>query len=179
MRAAAHIARLLAPDEVVESVTQIDPRELWENGIRGLILDLDNTLCEWQSEIIPAEIARWLQEVQAAGLIFVLASNTHNRRRLKRMSEALGARYVERIPKPRRSCFAKALQHLELPGEQVAVVGDQMFTDVLGGKRCGLHTIMVLPYRKREFVGTKITRVMEGALVRWFNKHGLMPQKRR
>lgn len=168
------MARLLAPDEFAGRVTELRPEDLLARGIRGLIVDLDNTLCEWQSEVIPGDIRAWLDEVRSAGVNVCLASNTHNRRRLRRVAESLGLDYVTGVMKPRRRCFSKALDHLGIPRESAAVVGDQIFTDVLGGKRSGIHTIMVSPIHRREFAGTKISRVFEGMLLRWFERSGLL-----
>ncbi len=169
------LARLLAPDEFIDRVSDLVPQMLLVRGIHGLVLDLDNTICEWQSEVIPDDIREWLRRLNAAGIAVCLASNTHNRRRLQRVADSLGISYVQGLPKPRKRCFNKALQYLELPADRVAVVGDQMFTDVLGGKRSGIHTIMVKPLNSREFIGTKISRLFERALLCWFHKHKLLP----
>lgn len=170
------MAALLAPDRVVDRVTHILPGRLQEDGIRGLVVDLDNTLTEWQSEIIPDDVARWLEDLKGGGISVCIASNTHNRRRLERVATRLAVPYVQGLPKPRRRCFNRACEHLGLPPDSVAVAGDQLFTDVLGGKRSGMHTIMVRPIHHREFVGTKVSRVFERILLWWFRRHGLMPR---
>jgi HAD superfamily phosphatase (TIGR01668 family) len=175
MRMVERFARSLAPDSFVERVTDLRPEALKADGIEGLILDLDNTLCEWQSEVIPEDILHWLQEVQEAGICLCLASNTHNRRRLDRVARALNIPYVRGVPKPRRQCFAKAFLHMNCRPEAVAVAGDQMFTDILGGKRSGIRTIMVRPIHPREFIGTKLSRMLEERLLRWFERHNLLP----
>lgn len=168
-------ARIFAPDEFANRVTAITLEDLESRGIRGLILDLDNTLSEWQSEVIPEDILAWLEEMRAGGISLCLASNTHNRRRLHRVAENLRMDYVQGIPKPRRSCFRKAMEHLNLPAEQVAIVGDQLFTDILGGKRSGICSIMVSPIHPREFIGTKVSRIVERLLLGWFERNGLLP----
>lgn len=171
----SRLARAFAPDDCVSRVTELTPDYLHKRKIRGLILDLDNTICHWQSEVIPEDVGHWLDGLRKAGFKLCIASNTHNRKRLHRMAAALDLRYVQGVPKPRRSCFRKAVSHLGIPHDQVAIVGDQLFTDVLGGKRSGIHTIMVTPMHPREFIGTKVTRLFERALLRWLRKRGLVP----
>ncbi|MCC6485010.1 MAG: YqeG family HAD IIIA-type phosphatase [Armatimonadetes bacterium] len=171
------LARSLAPDVWIESVCELTPQYLGSLGIKGLIVDLDNTLCEWQSEDIPQEVRLWLKQLQEARVGVCIASNTHNRRRLDRVAKDLGVAYVQGVPKPRRLCFSRAFELLDLPPESVAVAGDQMFTDVLGGKRSGIHTVMVKPIHRREFIGTRISRMVERYLISLFEKHGLWPRK--
>lgn len=108
-----------------------------------------------------------------------LASNTHNRRRLERVASKLGVPYVQGLPKPRKRCFNRALELLGLTADSVAVVGDQLFTDILGGRRSGIHTIMVQPIHHREFIGTKVSRLFERWLLNWFGKHNLLPEENR
>jgi len=168
-------ARLLSPDFIVQRVSLLTPGWLARHSVAGLIVDLDNTLCRWQSETVPEDIKRWLASLRKAGIPVCLASNTHDRRRLNRMAQALQLPYVDRVIKPRRSCFRKALSKLNVPSEGVAVVGDQMFTDVLGGKRSSLRTIMVKPIHSGEFVGTRASRVLEGLFLAWFGRGGLLP----
>ncbi len=170
------LAQCLAPDEWVENVRELTPERLGIHGIRGLIVDLDNTLCEWQSEDIPEDVRAWLESLQRAGIGVCIASNTHNRRRLDRVAKDLGVPYVQGVPKPRRRCFVRAVELLGCSADQAAVVGDQMFTDVLGGKRSGIRTIMVRPIHHREFIGTKISRMIEGRLLHLFKRHGLWPE---
>ena len=161
MRLVERLAELLAPERIVGRVTDISPAGLLADGIRGLIVDLDNTLTEWQSEVIPDDVLRWLEALKGGGVSVCLASNTHNRRRLERVASKLGVPYVQGLPKPRKRCFNRALELLGLTADSVAVVGDQLFTDILGAgdqgftrSWCALH--------HREFIGTKISRLASG-----------------
>ncbi len=179
MRLVERLAELLAPERIVGRVTDISPAGLLADGIRGLIVDLDNTLTEWQSEVIPDDVLRWLEALKGGGVSVCLASNTHNRRRLERVASKLGVPYVQGLPKPRKRCFNRALELLDLTADSVAVVGDQLFTDILGGRRSGIHTIMVQPIHHREFIGTKVSRLFERWLLDWFGKHNLLPKENR
>lgn len=176
-RITRRLARSFAPDLIVDRVTLITPEYLKDCNITGLILDLDNTLTPWQSEIIPDDILTWLDQMRHSGVQLCIASNTHNRRRLDRVAKALGMHYIQGIPKPRKLCFSKAFDHFGLGPDKVAVIGDQMFTDIWGGKRSGIHTIMVLPIHPREFIGTKLSRLFESQLLKLFRRRQLLREK--
>ncbi|BCW98008.1 MAG: haloacid dehalogenase [Armatimonadota bacterium] len=169
------LARLLVPDRTVERISELEPHHLHEAGIRGLILDLDNTLCEWQSESIPEDILLWVAKMKRAGIRMCIASNTRDRRRLRRMAAGLELPSVSGAPKPGRRCFATAMAILDLKPEEAAVVGDQLFTDILGGRRSGIHTILVRPMHRREFIGTKVSRLFERFLMGHFRRRGRLP----
>lgn len=151
-------------------VTQIAPDDLCALGIEAVLLDLDNTLVGWQRHDIPAEVREWIEALKRAGIRLCLVSNTRHGRRLITLSETLGVPYVRRAWKPRRRGFAAALAELGADPAHTAMVGDQMFTDVLGGNRMGLYTVMVRPMHRREFLGTKISRLAEWALLKVFRR---------
>lgn len=165
--------RLLCPDRYcVGGVTEIEPAELKRNGISAALLDLDNTLVGWQRSDLSAGVLAWLDDLRKAGIGLYLVSNTRFGRRLRALSEQLGIPFVRRAWKPRRRGFRSAMEALGVEPESTAVIGDQMFTDVLGGNRLGLHTIMVRPIARREFLGTKISRTFETLLLWWFRRKG-------
>lgn len=168
-------ALLLCPHRYCPNgVTEIAPSELVELGIRAVLLDLDNTLVGWQRLDIPTEVRQWLQSLRDAGLQLYLVSNTRYGRRLQALSQRLGIPYVRRAWKPRRRGFRAALQAMGVEPGQTAMIGDQMFTDVLGGNRLGLYTIMVRPLVPREFFGTRLSRAVECRLLSWFRRKGLI-----
>lgn len=165
--------RLLCPHRYCASgVTEVSPEELRALGIRAVLLDLDNTLVGWQRHDVPESVLLWLQSLRDAGLQLYLVSNTRFGRRLKQLSERLDIPYVKRAWKPRRRGFRAALAAMNVTPEQTAMIGDQMFTDVLGGNRLGLYTVMVRPMARREFFGTKISRVFERWLLGTFRRRG-------
>ena len=82
------------------------------------------------------------------------------------VAESLGIPFISRAQKPRRGGFHRAVFFLGVKPEETAVIGDQIFTDVLGGNRAGLYTILVVPIARREFVGTKFSRAMEYFVLR-------------
>lgn len=165
---------VLCPQRWVESVTEIDPKALWDSGFRAVLLDLDNTLVPWQGSDIAPQRRAWVEDLKQMGFKLCLVSNTRHGRRLVHLSQVFGIPYVKRAWKPRKKGFRDALELLGCRPEETCMVGDQMFTDVLGGNRMGLFTIMVRPMARREFLGTKISRAAEWALLRHYRRTGRM-----
>jgi uncharacterized protein len=164
---------MLCPDRMVESVTQITHDELRTQGVTGVILDLDNTLVLWRKEEMTSEISDWLNDLLQGGFQLCLLSNSPIGDRSKRIAARLGCHYVHDARKPRRKGFRKAMEIMGTTPESTAIIGDQMFTDVLGGNRSGVYTIMVKPMHKREFPYTRfISRPPERLLLRMFRRQG-------
>lgn len=149
------------PNMEVDSIYDIDLPELRRRGIEGIITDLDNTLVGALEPYATPQLLDWLQELDSHGFRVVIVSNNHLPR-VERFAKPLGMPFIHRAKKPKRSPFRKAMELLQLPAEQVAVIGDQMMTDVLGGNRMGLMTILVTPIAPQdEGFGTRINRKLE------------------
>ena len=153
------------PDAYISSLTDIRPEYFVKRGIKGLIIDLDNTLLSWKSGTIEPEISGLLQDYTAAGLKICVVSNAFNSR-VSDILTPLGIPGVGRARKPRRKPFLKALKILGTDKDETAVVGDQLFTDVFGGNRLGCYTALVKPICKTEFVGTRFVRIAEKLVLR-------------
>lgn len=153
--------RFLNPDLYVDNLWDVPLTHLKEVGIVGILLDLDNTVTNWNGMQVSAEAQSWVQSAQDQGFKLCLLSNNGPRRVLP-IAEKLQIPFVAEAGKPRRQAFRQAIQLLDLPREQVAAVGDQLFTDVLGGNRTGIYTILVTPLDKVEFLGTRFMRKIEG-----------------
>lgn len=164
---------LLCPNITINSLHDIKPNALQHMGIRGIIFDLDNTIIPWDSEQMSPEIIQWLHTLLAQGFKLCLVSNNMGKR-VQTIAGILGIPFIARAYKPAKTGFRQAIATMELTESQVAVVGDQLFTDILGGNRLGLYTIWVTPLSAKEFVGTKITRRLEKLAVRMLRAKGLM-----
>jgi len=168
------LLKLLCPSIYAESVSHVDIADLKRRGIRVFLLDLDNTLVRWQGWDIPPEVAAWVKEALAQGMKICIVSNTRTPKRLRALSEALGVPYVRRGSKPRRIGFREALRLLDAQTGETAVIGDQVFTDILGGNRLGAFTVLVRPMHRREFFGTKISRLFERVVLRLLDRRGML-----
>ncbi|MDA8228395.1 MAG: YqeG family HAD IIIA-type phosphatase [Desulfitobacterium hafniense] len=161
---------LFRPSFQAKSLDCIPVNKLVTDGIKGLIIDLDNTMTPWNDLEVGPKVSRWFQDVQAAGIKVCIVSNNKHKKRVAVVAEHLGIPFVFRATKPRRRAFRSGMEILGTGLSDTAVIGDQLFTDILGGNRLGLYTILVLPISDREFIGTKFLRQMEKVLV-WLMKH--------
>lgn len=162
------LRRLLTPDIIVRHVADVPAKELMRRGIRAVISDLDNTLVEYHGEAVAAEAAAWLHSLSVAGIKVCLASNTRRLSRLARLAENWEILYVPgNAAKPRTKGLRHALALLGSAPHETAMIGDQLFTDILAGNRLGLLTILVNPLSRREFIGTRIiSRNLERLILR-------------
>lgn len=151
----------LRPRETAGWVWEVDLEGLAGRGIRGLVLDLDNTLVNWNSDHIRPEVSAWLDRAKRLGFSLCISSNAHSPRRVRRLSERLGTLCVTHAGKPRARAFTRPMEIMGTTPETTAVVGDQLFTDILGGNRAGVHTVLVRPLGWFEFPGTMISRLLE------------------
>ncbi|MCS7458542.1 YqeG family HAD IIIA-type phosphatase [Paenibacillus doosanensis] len=161
----------LVPQLQVNTIYDIDLNELWKQGKRGIITDLDNTLVGAKAPLATPELIDWLKVVSQIGFQVIIVSN-NNKLRVSQFAEPLSLPFIYRAKKPTRAAFHKAMHLMNLRPEQTVVIGDQMMTDVLGGNRMGLYTILVLPIaRKDEGFFTKVVnRNLEKAALTWIRK---------
>ena len=158
--------RLLYPKMYVPSVVHINLDNLYAKGIRCVLFDLDNTLVPRDKIELSPEVASWFNGLKEKGIKTCIISN-NNPTRVGRVSGMDDIPRVCRAVKPRRNSFRKAMQMLDVKPEETAVVGDQIFTDILGGNRLGLYTILVVPMPGKEYWATEIlNRRLERPILR-------------
>lgn len=164
---------LLVPDAVMPDVTAITPERLRAHGLTGLIVDLDNTLTHWNDAHCDEAVARWVGQLSDEGIAICIVSN-NGPERVGRFCAGLGRDlpWIAHAGKPSRRAYRRALEVLGRAPAEVAVIGDQVFTDVLGGNRAGLHTILVRPRGRREFIPTRIVRIVERLWLQRLNARG-------
>lgn len=162
--------KFVKPTQVIHGfVTQIDLHALWDQGIRGFIFDLDNTLMEPHSQTfaIREDVALWLSTLSDKGFKSFLLTNNKREEYSKKAAAVLKMPVIWYAAKPNPEKFHQALSELNLPASQVAVVGDRPLTDIWGGQRIGAHTILVEPLRKgQEPPAIQFLRALERSLIR-------------
>lgn len=172
------LIHLLTPRCFANTLFEVTPERLQSLGIDGVMLDMDNTLTEHHAIDFTPAVVDWLASVHDAGIKTCVVSNTHRISRLKRLCEARGIDYVRGVRKPRRNGFRRALEKMGTLPERTAMIGDQIFTDVLGGNRLGLYTILVQPLSREEFLGTRwISRNLERLLFRYLERNRRSPRR--
>jgi HAD superfamily phosphatase (TIGR01668 family) len=150
----------LKPDMAVKNIFHISFNALVDRGIENIIIDLDNTIVPWGDQKIPSELYGWVKAAREKGLKLCILSNS-SRERIQYFASRLGILAASKRGKPFLRAFKSALETLDGDHNNTAVVGDQIFTDILGGKRLKLYTILVEPISRREFLGTKAMRLLE------------------
>lgn len=144
----------------LRSVLQIQPGLLRQYGIRGLMLDLDNTLTTHDNPAPAEGVLSWIDVMRKAGIAMMIVSNNRPHR-VEPFAVALGLPFVAEGAKPLPKGFRQAQKRMQLPFSQLAVVGDQIFTDILGANLCGVKSIYVRPIQYESTSFFKVKRWLE------------------
>jgi len=161
---------ILYPKIYLNSVTEINIDFLKKNNLKGLILDVDNTLIDYDRKL-EQKVIDWCLGLKQKGIKICILSNTNHIEKVKIASDRLKLEYIYFAKKPSKSGFKKAKALLNLPAENIGVVGDQIFTDVVGANRCKMYPILVKPIDKRDIFLTRLKRPFERiVLKRYLNK---------
>lgn len=135
----------LLADRAVNSVFDLQPQALAREGITLLLADLDNTLTPYSSETPTQEVRAWKQGLEEHGITLFVLSNSRKLTRVPNYCRSLGVGCIRHAGKPKVKGFLEAMRTLDRRPEETLMVGDQIFTDVLGAKRAGLRVILVEP----------------------------------
>ena len=130
-----------------QSIYDIDPAALARRGVRLLLTDLDNTLVPYGVPEPDEKVRAWTAELAEQGVTLFVLSNNRHPDRPSRFSQALGVPFIGHAGKPKPGSFYKAMEQMGCTAEQTAIVGDQIFTDILGGRNAGVFTLLVEPIR--------------------------------
>ena len=148
------------PKVIFNSVPDISVEFLKENKINALILDVDNTLINIERKI-PEKTKTWVKTMKNNNIKLYILSNTNNKKKVEDVSQALEIPYRNLAKKPSKKGFMKVQETLQEKPENIGVVGDQIFTDVIGGNKCNMFTILVEPIQKKEYWYTRWKRPLE------------------
>ena len=140
-----NLKRLLEPSWAPQGTLCDLPLEVFsDRGIESLVLDVDCTLLPRHSQVLPERVVRWVHDARQQFRLH-LFSNNPSRRRIEAVANSFELPYTAGAGKPRRGPLRQVLEQLQLPAQQVALIGDRVFTDVLAGNRLGLFTVLVQP----------------------------------
>ena len=156
------------PDAYMDSTYVIDFEKLYKEGIRGVIFDIDNTLVPYGAPADERAI-RLFARLRSIGLDYCLISN-NQLPRVKPFADAVQAKFVEDAHKPSRKNYLKAMKLMHVDLDSCIFVGDQIFTDVYGAKRCGMRTILVKPLHPKEEIQIVLKRYLEKIVLYFYQK---------
>lgn len=138
---------LFKADFLADNIYEVSGEALARRGIKLLLADLDNTLVPYGVPLPDQKLMNWRDELAAYGVTLFVLSNNRHESRPRIFSEGLDVPYIGHAGKPKTHSFHKAMKEMRVTKEQTAIIGDQIFTDVLGGNRAGVSTILVKPIR--------------------------------
>ena len=133
--------KMFYPHEYVDNVFSIDYQKIYNKGYRGIIFDIDNTLVPHGKDSTK-NVDELFKNIQGIGFKTLLLSN-NNEERIKRFNKNIESLYICNAQKPKVDNYLKAVQMMNVKKEKILVIGDQIFTDILGANKSGIDNILV------------------------------------
>ncbi len=156
---------LFRPDAYFFKITQIPFSFFQQRGIRLVLLDVDNTLTTHDNPVPAKGVTDWLEQGKKAGISFSILSNNRYDR-VKPFADALALPFVSKAAKPLSKGVREALSRFQATKEETAIIGDQLFTDMLCGNLSGICSVLVVPYQLETRGFLKIKRIWERPFLR-------------
>ena len=160
---------ILYPQILLNSVKDITLELLKKHKLNAIILDVDNTLINIEQKLEP-QVIEWANTMKKNNIKLYILSNTNDKEKVGKVAKALDIPYMNLAKKPFKKGFLKVQEILQEKPENIATVGDQIFTDVIGGNRCNMFTILVEPIQKKEYWYTAWKRPIENIIKNSFKK---------
>ena len=156
------------PDEYLDSTYEIDFDLLYKKGYRGVIFDIDNTLVPHGAPA-DARAEALFSHLKSIGFSCCLLSN-NQRPRVELFNKNIGVNFIEDAHKPSVKSYQKAMKMMGTDTENTLFVGDQLFTDVFGARRTGIHSILVKPIHPKEEIHIVLKRYLEKIVLHFYLK---------
>lgn len=153
------------PDIYQKSIYTINYDSLFLRGIKCLLIDLDNTIAPISIKSPNKKIKELFDDLKMRGFKVIIFSNS-SKSRIKPFKDALDVDCCAKARKPFQKKYLKIMEEYQFSQEEVACIGDQLITDIQGGNKAGITTILVNPIGTREYLGTKINRMFEKYIFR-------------
>ena len=166
----------LIPDIYVHKIEDIPYDKLKEEGIKALVFDLDNTLATLDEKACPERVKKLINKLNKDFTCFIVTNG--NGKRAKPYKDKLNIKIISMALKP----FTKGLRELEkkyhLKKSEMVIIGDQLMTDILSGKRFGIKTLLVDPLAKKDLKMTYFNRFFENKIIKHYEKKDLFKRWR-
>jgi len=160
---------ILYPKLYLNSVKEISVETLEKYHLKGLILDVDNTLIDIHKKM-PEGVKEWAKNLKNKNISLCIVSNSNHKDKVEQVAKELEIPYIYFAKKPLKSGFKRAKVMLKLENEQIGVVGDQIMTDIIGANRSKMFPILVKPIDEQDIWITKIKRPIENKIIERYQR---------
>ena len=155
----------LIPDLICKSLTDLTPQALLSRGVSYLMMDFDNTIVPYTTDVPTEKMLAWLQMMQGSGVRLCVVSNS-KRERVVTFCKTYGLACVTHAKKPFQKGISECLRRFSLAPSEAALVGDQIYTDVLGANCAGLTSILISAIDNHT-IWLKLRHVCELPFIAW------------
>lgn len=152
------------PDIYQRNIYTIDYQKLALNGIKCLLFDLDNTIAPYTQKEPDQKVIDLFNNLKERGFKVAILTNS-TRKRVEPFEKILNVECKSSAKKPSTKCFNEIIDELKFNISEVAIIGDQILTDVVGGNKIGITTILTTPLSKQDFFATRIGRILESIVI--------------
>ena len=157
------------PDYRFDTFDMASASFLQSIGVKGLILDVDNTLEPYEHPTPGEHVVKWLDELSAVGIRCAIVSN-NNKERIGLFNKNIGLVAYAKAKKPFKKNVLKALSEIGVDPSEAALMGDQIFTDVWAAKNAGVRAILVPPINDKRDLFTRFKRLLERPIIRKYER---------
>ncbi len=164
---------IFVPDIYAKSIYTIDYEKLKRNGIKCILFDLDNTIAPLNVDTPDKSIRDLFNELEAMGFKLIIMSNSP-RNRLRSFKEILNVDTSASSKKPLPQKYHKIMKMYNFKDSEVAAMGDQLLTDILGANHVGITSILLNPMSNIDGIGTKINRFFENKIFKYLEKRDIL-----
>lgn len=159
----------LYPKLYLNNVKEINISILKKYNLKGLILDIDNTLIDYNKNLLEGA-EKWAENLKQQGIKLCILSNSNHKNKVENVANKLNIPYIYFAQKPLKKGFNKAKEILKLEPNEIGVVGDQILTDVVGANKSNMFPILVKPIDEKDIFITKIKRPVEQIIINKYLK---------
>ena len=160
---------ILYPKLYLNNVKEINISMLNKYNLKGLILDVDNTLIDYNKNLLEG-LESWAEDLKSQGIKLCILSNSNHKNKVENVAKKLDIPYIYFAQKPLKNGFNKAKEILKLQPNEIGVVGDQILTDVIGANKSNMFPILVKPIDKKDIFITKVKRPIEQVIINKYLK---------
>ncbi len=150
-------------------ITDIGIETFKDNGIEAIILDVDNTLLDFDLNVVEG-LEEWFRVLSENNIKALIVSNSNKTDKIEKVASLLNIEYIKFALKPLKTGLKKAQKKLGIENQKIAVIGDQIFTDVIGANRCKMFSILVKPLNEKDLWMTRFKRPIENFVIKKYLK---------